>query len=331
MRAWALLVVAACSFRHGETSLGDGSAAPIPDGPPADARSDWWNSAWQWRIPITITAGAALPMTYQIPLPYPVGAAPCTANRDDIRIVYGTTELARVIDEVGPPQWTWFRLAAPLAAGATSTGEYWLYCGNPSPPAAPADPAQVFDFYDGFDTAIGTAWNKTNVASVSGGLLVCGGTTTTQDSGVVSKTTYGAKHAVDFVAIASSTTASVFWAGFQNGTMDVPPYMHWYADTGNEILPDYQGTSAGMFWLGTPVALDLSPHIYSYENYADSSMYRHDDVPYAMHAYDVLPPATESIRLWDAAGKPTVSYDWVRIRQAIKPNPTVMTGPPEMY
>lgn len=40
-----------------------------------------------------------------------------------------------------------FRLAAPLADGATSTGQYFLYYGNPSPTEPPAEPKNIYDAY----------------------------------------------------------------------------------------------------------------------------------------------------------------------------------------
>ena len=140
----------------------------------------------------------------------------------------------------------------------------------------------MFDFYDGFDAPLDTSvWTQMNGVVVTGGHVVCGGTGV-RDSGIVTKTrTFGANHAVDFVAKASSATASDFWAGFQNGTMDVAPWLHWYTKNQNAICPDFLGVATDQPWYGSDTT--------------------------------------------------TVSYDWVRVRQAVKPAPTVTAGTPESY
>jgi hypothetical protein len=335
VRGLVLVGLAACSFRHGLAITGGEGDAPGGSDAMADATREWWDPMWGVRMPITIanTSADDLAAGYQVGMPFDVGAAPCTANRDDIRIVYATTELTRVIDTVGPPQWTWFRLSAPHASGATSTGEYWLYCGNPSPPAAPKDPAQVFEFYDGFTTLDTSTWTTLNTVSVSGGKLVCGGGGV-RDNGVVTKNEpFPAKRAVDYVAIAQSASNSDWWAGFQNGTMDVAPWLHWYTLNQNAACPDFRGVTADSPWYGTDHPLDTQPHLYGVENYGDQSMYRLEDVPYQTHIYAPMqpPPAMLDVRLWDGSDTTTVSYDWVRVRQAVNPPPTVTVGSPETY
>lgn len=333
MRA-VLLLLAACSFRHGFASPGDSALSDVAIDT-VDADLSWWNPAWHERMPITIMnpSSGALASGYQIGLRFDVGAAPCTTNRDDIRITFGRTELTRVIDEVGPPEWTWFRLAAPLPAGATSTGEYWLYCANPAPSAAPSDPTQVFDFYDSFDESVLdlSVWTKQNNAVLGGGVLTCGGGAN-NDSGIVTTTpTFHPNHAVDYVATASSTTSSDFWAGFQNGTMDVQPWLQWWTEPKNAIRPDFWANSSSTEWLGTSVSLDLNPHFYGVENYGVSSMYRYDDEPRDSHIYDAAPPDPLSVRLWEGDKATTVKYDLVRVRAAVDPPPVATVGTPQTY
>src|SRR5207248_3322619 len=142
---------------------------------------------------------------------------------------------------------------------------------------------------------------------------------------------FTANHAVDFVAIASSATNSGFWAGFQLGTMDVPPWLHWWTNQPNIIAPDFKATATSTLWLGTSILLDTQPHHYSVENYGTKSMYRYDDVPRESHVYDVSPPATLSVRLWDGSSQTSVTYDWVRVRKAVDPPPAVTPGSPEPY
>ena len=332
MRAWALLVCCSCSFRHG-IGPGDGEAVVDMAPPPVDAL--WWNPAWRSRLPIAITNNAAvqLPAGYQVGIAYDLDAAPCTSNRDDIRIVRNDVDVPRVIDEVGTVEWTWVPLQAPIDPGATAN-DYWLYCGNPSPTPAPSDPTTVFDFYDGFDTAIDTGvWTKLNTVAVTNGKLVCGGGGV-RDNGVVTTTrTFAKNHAVDYIAIASSATASDWWAGFQIGTMDVAPWLHWYTHNPNAVCPDFLGVATDTPWYGSDIALDTQPHLYSIENYGTKSMYRREDVPVESHVYAPMqpPPAQVDVRLWDGSSSTTVSYDWVRVRQAVDPPPTTTVGAPQTY
>ena len=158
MRVVALVGLAACSFRPGGVATAtDGRVALdvvfMDAPPPLDAAPpDWWDPHWRWRMKLTIANGSSspLPIGYQVGVPRDLGASPCSANRDDIRIVRGMAERARVIDEVGPPQWTWFPLEAAIPTNATSQ-DYWLYCGNPAPTPSPRDPKIVFDFFDDFN------------------------------------------------------------------------------------------------------------------------------------------------------------------------------------
>lgn len=334
MRAAALLLLAGCKQIFGLdppaiAGASDGSIDVSYDAP------TWWNPAWKYRMPLTIVNNSsdALPAGYQVGLARDVAAAPCTGNRDDFRIVYGATEQARVIDEVGPPQWTWFPLAAALAAGATSANEYYVYCGNASPPPAPNDPKVVFDFYDDFTTLDTNTWTVMNTVVVTGGLLVCGGGGS-NDNGVVTKNEpFTAKHAVDFVAQASSATNSNWWGGFENGTMDVPPWLLWYTHNPNVVAPTFRGVSADNPWYGNDLPLDTAPHMFSVEHYGDEAMYRLADVPYQTHVYAPmgLPPAMLDVRLWNISNSDPVSYDWVRVRQAVNPPPAATVGAPETY
>jgi hypothetical protein len=62
---------------------------------------------------------------------------------------------------------------------------------------------------------------------------------------------FGPGHAADFIATVANPSSPDFWAGFQSGTMDVPPWLHWYAHVANLIAPDYWADNAGIQWFGT--------------------------------------------------------------------------------
>ena len=337
MRVVLALLASACSFHHGIAPGGSAGDDAGDDASDAGLPPDWWNPAWHARMPLTILDGAALPLPagYQVGFALDLDAPPCLpGDRDQIRIVRAGSDLDRVIDEVGTAEWTWFPLQAAIAPGAMAT-DYWLYCDDPDPSPAPSDPTAVFDFYDGFDAATvdTSVWTVQNTVSVSDGLLVCGGGGL-GDNGVVTKTrTFGANHAVDFIAISGTATAADFWAGFQIGTMDVAPWLHWWTKDASSICPDYLGVATDSPWYGTDVSLDTAPHLYGVENYGDASAYRLADAIVQSHVYAPMqpPPAQVDVRLWDGDATAIVSYDMVRVRQAVNPPPAVTVGPAESY
>ncbi len=337
MRAAVVLGLAGCAFHHGAAPAGDG---PVGDTSPDVAVLDappppqWWDPTYAWRLPLAITNGATtpLPAGYQVGLQLDLDAAPCTGPRDAIRIVRGAGELTRVIDEVGTAEWTWFALAAPIAPGATSF-DYWLYCGNQSPTPAPSQAKQVFDFFEGFaGTQLGNGWQSQNDVQVNTGTAAVGGAGHI-DNGMITTALFGPGHAVDFAVRCSNPATADFWAGFQSGFQDVPPWLHWYADTPNAIAPDYWADDSGTQWFGTTdLILDNVRHYYSVENYGDSSMYRFEDVPVDEHTYDMPPdPPMLNVRLWNYSNTDPVIYAMARVRQAVKPPPTVTAGAPEMH
>jgi hypothetical protein len=342
VRAAIFIMLAGCSFAPARLASSGGGggdddaparadAAPTIDGDHAS----WWNPSWSSRVPLSITNNdaTALPAGFQIGLRFDLDAAPCTGSRDAARIVYGkTSELDRVIDEVGTDEWTWFRLQAPIAPTAIST-EYWLYCGNPSPGAAPQDPVAVFEFYDSFPgTTVNPAWTAQSQVTVAGGVVTMA-TSGAPGSGIHSNSTIGPGTAIDYIAIASSgaTTTPYWWGGYQSNFSASPPWVIWHAVSGaNQIHPSsYDGTSN---WNGTPVALDTSPHLYGVEHYGDSAAWRYNDVVVETHVYGVSMAATSfNVRLHNYASGGDVSFDMARVRKAANPPPTVSVGTIETY
>jgi hypothetical protein len=321
MRAGFFVFAAGCTFQGVTASDAPGSG------------SGWWDPAWSVRVPIKIRDGAsvALGAGYQVGLQEDVSSTVCpsSATLDDVRIVFGTTELARSIDVVGPHPWIWFKLAAPIAVGATSSNEYWLYCHNPNPPAVIGGAAQVFDFYDAFTTLDPIVWTLSNSPTIGSGGVVCG----PNNSGVV---THAAAptvdHAVDFAASAETplTAGQTWWGGYQNGTGDVQPWAIWYALFPDTIMPS---SDAGMERNGNTVTLDTALHLYGVEVYADHSMtFRHEDVAFQTYAPDAqtMVPPTVDVRLWNNSPSGNITFAWVRTRQAVSPAPTVTLGTPQM-
>ncbi|MGE5187259.1 MAG: DUF2341 domain-containing protein [Acidobacteriota bacterium] len=330
MRAAVLVACAACSFHHGSgpagAAAGDASqldGVVFTDGPPPD----WWNPAWMYRIQLTVHATTAVATGFQVGFAYDLDAAPCTGSRDGARIVWQQAELARVVDEVGPPTWIWFRLGAPIAAGAASS-EYWLYCGNASPPPAPADPATVFDLYDDFaGSSLAPQW------SAAGTVTVGGGVATIQNNGTFHSTaTFAPNTATDFsIAPQGTAPGMYYWGGFQNGTATASPWVLWNTRNENGIHPevvDSQGSTA----TGGLVAYDTAFRLYGVENYGASSMYRIADASVATLAHPHGIAAALSVRFDNYnSGASTVQVGMVRVRAAVDPPPTVTAGAVETY
>jgi hypothetical protein len=280
-------------------------------------------------LTIVNNAATTMPIGYQIGLSLDLDAAPCTGSRDAVRIVWNTTEVARVIDEVGTNEWTWFPLQAPITSGSMST-EYWLYCGNAAAPAAPKDPATVFDFWEDFTgVALGGAWTAQGTVTVGSGSVTIGAS----NAGIHSNATYGAGFAIDCLATASSAAATnpYWWCGFQQNFSLSAPWVIWHAVGGaSQIHPSAYDTSSS--WNGTSVTLDTSPHLYGVENYGDSGAWRVADAVVQQHTYATSLAATAfNIRLHNYNSGDTVSFDWARVRKAVNPAPSVTVGTFETY
>jgi hypothetical protein len=330
--------LSACGFEHGHLGGGSngGDDGGIPDASGDGSFVPWWDTDWMYRMPITIanTSTTALPAGYQIGVSHAFYSAPCGGTRNEVRFVYQSlTDLNRALDDVTPP-WAWFQLAAPLAAGATSTGEYYLYCSSIGGSAPTSNPATLFDLYDAFEAASinTTTWTVVRGATINNGRLVLG-SSGQNDNGVITKTaTFGPGYAVDFVAQSSQapTTSIGFWGGFEGSTTNGPPYTIWWTFATTGIGPAYGINSGSTPYQGTPVTLDTAAHYYSIEHYGKGAMYRFDDVPYDTRAYDVAYSTPLYVRLWNYNSTPTVAFELVRVRQAVDPPPTVTVGAPEM-
>jgi hypothetical protein len=351
MRLCAAVVLAGCSFqgRAASNPNGDGPVAidarapdsPIvvdapPDAPPdafvfLDARAhppNWWNAAWGSRMRLTIsnTSTAAMATGYQVGLALDLDAAPCTGSRDQVRIVYNnTTDLPRVIDEVGTTEWTWFPLQAQIDAGTTNTS-YWLYCENPSPTAASSDPTMVFDVWDDFaGNSLANTWASQGTVAVANGSVTIGA-----NGGIHSNATYGANTALDVMATATGSSVSnpEWWLGYETNFNITAPWVVWYAHNANTIMPSVN--EAGTQHNDTAVALDANAHLYGVETYGATSAFRLADAIVDNHTNTSAIGAL-NLRLHVLQTGGTVSFDWVRVRKAVSPAPGVAVGTVETY
>ena len=351
MRLAAAVVLAGCSFQpRAAPGTGDApahpDAAPGPDSPViVDARPDappdafvyldapahppnWWNPAWGSRMQLTIanTSTTALATGYQIGLSHDLDVAPCAGNRDQVRIVYNnTTDIPRVIDEVGTNEMTWFPLQAPIAAGTTNTS-YWLYCGNATPTAAPKDPAMVFDVWDDFGgNSLASTWASAGTVSVANGSVTLG-----SNGSIHSNATYGANTAIDGLATATTTSVSnpQWWIGYEVNFNITAPWIVWLADAANAIHPSVN--EAGTRHEDAASLLDTNPHLYGVETYGTTGAFRLADAIVDTHTYTQAIGAL-NLRLAVLQGSGTVSFDWVLVRKAVSPPPGVTVGSVETY
>ncbi|HSN27574.1 MAG TPA: hypothetical protein VLT45_14880 [Kofleriaceae bacterium] len=349
MRLVAAVVLAGCSFQP-RAAPGTGDAPTRSDAPgtsdgtrdsASDASSDafvqldgpthpanWWNASWGSRMRLTIanTATTAYVQGYQVGLPLDLDAAPCTGNRDQVRIVYqNQTDIPRVIDEVGTTEWTWFPLQAQIDAGASST-DYWLYCTNANPSAALADPATVFDVWDDFaGTSLGAMWTSQNSVSVGSGAVTIGA-----NGAIHSNATYGPNTAIDSMATASSASVSnpQWWVGYETTFTVQAPWVVWLASAPNQIHPSINET--GTRHEDTASKLDTNPHLYGVENYGGTSAFRLADAIVDTHT-NTSNIGALNLRLSVLQAGGTVSFDWVRVRKAVSPAPMVSVGTVETY
>lgn len=352
MRLCAAVVLAGCSFQ-GRAGFNPGGDAPVvthdaatifdarPDAPP-DAPPDafvyldapahppnWWNASWGSRMRLTISNSSTTAMAtgYQVGLALDLDAAPCTGSRDQVRIVYmNTTDLSRVIDEVGTTEWTWFPLQAAIAPGTTST-DYWLYCTNPSPTAAQNDPANVFDVWDDFaGNTLANTWASTGTVSVANGAVTIG-----SNGGIHSNATYGANTAFDAMATASTTSVTnpEWWLGYETNFNVTAPWIVWYAHNANQIMPSVN--ESGTQHNDTAVTLDGNPHLYGVETYGGTSAFRVADVIVDNHTNaSVIGPLNLRLHVYFQPSG-TVAFDWIRVRKAVSPAPGVTVGTVETY
>ncbi|MFQ5922440.1 MAG: beta strand repeat-containing protein, partial [Anaerolineales bacterium] len=123
--------------------------------PPITSGVAWWDSNYQYRAPITVSAGAsAIPANYPTRFQFDhaglVTATKSLASGDDARIVYWNgstwTELDRIVFNDGINSSSWnsatstvmFKTVNGIAASGTDTG-YYLYYGYPSAVSPPSN------------------------------------------------------------------------------------------------------------------------------------------------------------------------------------------------
>jgi parallel beta-helix repeat protein len=133
----------------------------------------WWDCDFDYRMPITVSAGtAAVPAAYSVSITIDhaalVGAGKSLVSGDDVRILYWNGSWWEQADRYLDPgsSWNsastrlWFQTRAAIAASG-SDANYAVYYGNPAAGSPSANPDSVFLHYDGFETGDLSRWDGT--------------------------------------------------------------------------------------------------------------------------------------------------------------------------
>ncbi len=296
----------------------------------------WWNSSWTYRRRITVTTrSASAPSGYAVPLTVDhaslIAAGKSLANGNDVRVVYwnGTSwaELDRVLDDTSA--WNtasttiWYRTQAAIAANASDIN-YYLYYGNAAAGVPPANPLNVFLFYDGFPgSSVDTSkWTITQgTVTVSGGLL-----TLNPDSSMWANASYafGTNTAWEArVQLANSTDGPTsYWAASDLASYDIN-YVRFYTD-GTHFAESGAGASFTntTFTPNSPTSF----HIYTFTREGTAGVRYSQDGTQVAYLTTNVPSANLRVFVWSDTGANSVTYNWVRVRPYVTPEPTTSFG-----
>lgn len=122
-------------------------------------RPHWWDTQYQYRIPLTITTGA-VPATAgntvvsRISTGFYVSFGALRSDRNDLRVVYwdGATNTELNRDYVAQDD-VRFALQANMPA-TSSSAAYYVYLGNPTAGAPPTDLTRVYEYSSDFSADV---------------------------------------------------------------------------------------------------------------------------------------------------------------------------------
>lgn len=144
---------------NSEAVLSSGRAATAPTaGTPS-----WWNTNWQYRRQVTVTAGSEiLTTTHTVDLSYDlatlVSAGKVQADFDDVRLVWWNGSANVEVDlDILDSNTERFKIQSQIAA-AGSDNNYFLYYGNPDTTVRSTRLAGVYDYYASFNALNGTTY-----------------------------------------------------------------------------------------------------------------------------------------------------------------------------
>jgi hypothetical protein len=163
------------------------SDSPLPIGICSGEETSNYNisnqSGWKYRysLIITNTNATALPAGYSVRLVLDTAAlvtmGKLRADGNDLRVVWVNGISLVELDRVNETTWNstgseiWFKTQAAIPANSSS-GQYYLYYGNPSAGPAPSNGANVYNLWDDFN---GTVIDPSLWDSYGNGVTLGGG------------------------------------------------------------------------------------------------------------------------------------------------------------
>jgi len=144
------------------------------------SEASWWNSNYQYRKKITVTAGTvAVPSGYSVPFTENtaslITAGKLRSDGRDFRVLYLNGTAWVELDRDVYSGWntastvTWFKLQASIAASGSDSNYYVYYGYSGETGTPPANRNNIYDFWDDFnDGSLNPAWTFSQIGGASG-------------------------------------------------------------------------------------------------------------------------------------------------------------------
>ena len=294
----------------------------------------WWNTAYNYRMMVTIPAGTtALPTDYAVSVVFnhsaQVTAGRSLASGNDVRVVRwtgsGWVELDRVLDPDTTWNTTtsriWFDTAQSIAANASNT-DYYIYYNNPAAGTPPQTGENVFLLYDDFSGSnLNTSrWTRTGSAGVSGGIVELNPNDALQ---ATSSYSFGVDTIWETRARMTSTYGDFQYWGGTATIIFFEVYLRFQStDTAHQALAndlDFVNPSIKGFAPVTPTSFQL----YAFTREGSSlARYLINGTQVASNNTGV-PTSNLRARMENNQGGQRLQYDWARIRPYRNPDPTL--------
>lgn len=304
------------------------------------AENLWWNPDWNYRREIVVSYSGSPVSGYQLSFTLDtqslISEGKMRGDCGDIRIVKGEEELPVYVENCNSPDTViWFRTDIP-------TSPLYLYYGNPSAPST-SDPESVFDFFDNFDDLSKWTLESTSYSLSSGILtLYTGGAYTRvpfnlEDGYITEMRIRFETTASNYSGTVPELCSSSYTAGGNSNADATVLHMRdtgsqevhlWVGDGSTSSYNVYGGGSAG--WTssdGVWYITGISLYGGSLKVWKDGSVVKAiGPISWAKEMHYIRMGAFYNSSSYDIQD---TSYDWVRVRKYVEPEPSVSLGPEE--
>jgi hypothetical protein len=262
-----------------------------------------------------------------------VAAGKSLPGGEDLRLVYRNGGYWREIDRALDPDsaWDsttttlWFKLQAPMGPFESDT-EYYLYYGNSGAGAPPDDPLSVFLFYDDFSgSSVDLSLWSVGVGgtpTVSGGLL-----TLNPDNDLWAVPAYAAGLDTRWearVQLPSSPKNTLyFWAA-----VDQRYFAGSLMEMYSEASGDWASVSDGSLFTANRITLTTPTdwHTYAMDREGSTDVRFYQDTSEVATIALGIPTVDLRAFMWNGTASQSLTYDWVRVRPIVQPEPTATAG-----